>query len=63
MLFTNVMALVDESTNDVNAKLERCHEALESKDFKLSRTKTKYMNCNFSKDVLRDEPPVRIEAQ
>ena len=38
-------------------------EALESKGFKLSHIKTKYVDCNFNGDVQRVESTVRIEAQ
>ena len=63
MLFANDITLVDESKNNVNAKLERWQGALESRGFKLSNTKAKYMNCNFGGDVQRDVTPMRIEAQ
>ena len=47
----------------MNEKLKRWWDALESKGFKISCTKTKYMDCNFNGDVQRDETPVKIEAQ
>ena len=47
VIFDDIV-LVDESRDGVNAKLERWWETLESKGFKITRTKTKYMNCNFS---------------
>ena len=47
--------LVDESRDCVNAKLERWQEALEVKSFKINRTKTEYMDCNFSGHIERAE--------
>ena len=40
--------LVDESRVGVNRKLELWRRTLESKGFRLSRTKTEYMMCDFS---------------
>ena len=48
MLFADDIMLVDESRDDVNTKLERWQEALESKGFNISRAQTEYMDCNFS---------------
>jgi len=42
------VVLVDESKAGVNRKLELWRCTLESKGFRLSRTKTEYMMCNFS---------------
>ena len=47
MLFADDVVLVDESRTGVNQKLELWRATLESKGFKLSRTKTEYMRCNF----------------
>ena len=47
MLFTDVVVLVDESRTGVNQKLKLWRETLESKGFRLSRTKTEYMRCDF----------------
>ncbi|TKC11307.1 hypothetical protein FA727_23890, partial [Robertmurraya kyonggiensis] len=48
MLFADDVVLVDESREGVNEKLELWRRTLESKVFRLSRTKTEYMMCNFS---------------
>ncbi|KAG2546901.1 hypothetical protein PVAP13_9KG051657 [Panicum virgatum] len=48
MLFADDVVLVDESRAGVNRKLELWRRTLESKGFRLSRTKTEYMMCNFS---------------
>ena len=48
ILFADDIALIDETVRGVNAKLEILREALESKGFKVSKKKTKYMKCKFS---------------
>ncbi|XP_070034241.1 uncharacterized protein [Nicotiana tomentosiformis] len=39
---------LDQSQAGVNERLEVWRQALESKGFKLSRTKTEYLECKFS---------------
>ena len=41
------MVLIDESMIGVNRKLELWRYTLESKGFRLSRTKIEYMKCDF----------------
>jgi Reverse transcriptase (RNA-dependent DNA polymerase) len=48
MLFADDVVLIDESRIGVNQKLELWIQILESKCFRLSRTKTEYMRCQFS---------------
>ncbi|KAJ4744373.1 Retrovirus-related Pol polyprotein from type-1 retrotransposable element R2 [Rhynchospora pubera] len=48
MLFADDVVLVDESRTEVDRKLELWRRTLESKGFRLSRTKTEYMGCEFS---------------
>jgi Reverse transcriptase (RNA-dependent DNA polymerase) len=48
MLFANDVVLIDDSRIRVNQKLELWRQTLESKGFRLSRTKTEYMRCQFS---------------
>ena len=48
MLFADDVVLVDENRVGVNRKLELWRRTLESKGFRLSRTKTKYIMCDFS---------------
>ena len=62
MLFADDVVLVDESRTGVNQKLELWRETLESKDFRLSRTKTKYMRCDFS-TTTREEKDISLEGQ
>ena len=49
LLFVDNIVLIDETKSGVNAKLEVWREALESEGFKISRTKTEYIKCNFSR--------------
>jgi Reverse transcriptase (RNA-dependent DNA polymerase) len=48
MLFAYDVVLIDESRIGLNQKLELWRQTLESKGFRLSRTKTEYMRCQFS---------------
>ncbi|MDE1716381.1 hypothetical protein PWG14_28335, partial [Chromobacterium amazonense] len=48
MLFADDILLVDKTREGVQQKLELWRSTLESKDFCLSRSKTEYMECNFS---------------
>jgi hypothetical protein len=48
MLFADDVVLVVDSRAGVNRKLELWRHMLESKGFRLSRTKTEYMRCDFS---------------
>jgi Reverse transcriptase (RNA-dependent DNA polymerase) len=54
MLFADDVVLIDESRIGVNQKLELWRQTLESKGFRLSRTKTEYMRCQFSRENLDD---------
>ncbi|KAI0526895.1 hypothetical protein KFK09_002488 [Dendrobium nobile] len=48
MLFADDILLVDKTREGVEGKLELWMSTLEFKGFRLSRSKTKYMECNFS---------------
>ena len=54
MLFADDVMLIDESKIGVDRKLELWRTTLESKGFRLSRTKTEYMKCKFSDINLAD---------
>ena len=49
-------------TNYSHKKLELRRETLESKDFRLSRTKTEYMRCGFD-TTTREEEDISLEGQ
>jgi len=59
MLFANDIVLMDESRDGVSAK----PDVLESKGFKISHTKTEYMDCNFSRYIQRATTTMKIEAK
>ena len=61
MLFVDDVVLVDDSQAGVNRKLELWRQTLESKGFRLSRTKTEYMMCGFS--TTRCEEEVSVDGQ
>jgi hypothetical protein len=48
MLFVDDVVLVDESRTGIDQKLELWRRTLEAKGFRLSRSKTEYMKCDFS---------------
>ena len=49
MLFTDDIVLVDETRAGVYVKLKLWRQTLESRGFRLSRAKTEYIECKFSK--------------
>lgn len=61
MLFADDVVLVDDSRTGVNKKLELWRQTLESKGFRLSRTKTEYMMCGFSTTMCEEE--VSLDGQ
>ena len=60
MLFTDGVVLVDEKQARVNRKLELWRQTLESKCFRLSRTKIEYMRCDFG-GAAQEEGDVSLE--
>ena len=62
MLFADDVVLVDESRTGVNQKMELWWETLESKGFRLSRTKSEYMGCDFG-TTTREEKDISLEDQ
>ncbi|KAG5613577.1 hypothetical protein H5410_024858 [Solanum commersonii] len=62
MLFADDIVSIDE-TRRVNARLEVWRQALESKGFRLSRTKTEYLRCKFSDVVEEADVEVRLATQ
>nr|XP_009786017.1 PREDICTED: uncharacterized protein LOC104234186 [Nicotiana sylvestris] len=63
MLFAYDIVLIDEMRSGVNTKLEVWRQTLESKSFKLSRTKTEYLECKFSDGTHNADVEVKLEAQ
>jgi hypothetical protein len=62
MLFADDVVLVDESRTGVDQKLELWRRTLEEKGFRLSRSKTEYMQCDFSATT-QEEGDVRLDGQ
>jgi hypothetical protein len=62
MLFADDVMLVDETRVSINRKLELWRQTLESEGFRLSRTKTEYMRCDFS-GVGCEDKEVSLEGQ
>ena len=48
MMFADDIVLIEETREDVEAKLELWRQTLECRGFRLSRSKTEYMECHFS---------------
>ena len=49
MLFADDVVLLGESREELNGRLEIWRQALETYGFRMNRSKTEYMECNFSK--------------
>nr|XP_016465244.1 PREDICTED: uncharacterized protein LOC107788098 [Nicotiana tabacum] len=63
LLFTDDILLIDETRCVVNSRLEVWRQTLESKGFKLSRTKTKYLECKFIVGAHEAEVEVKLDTQ
>ena len=61
-LFADDVVLVDDSMAGVKRKLELWRRTLESKGFRLSRTKTEYMRCSLTTTTHEDEE-VTLDGQ
>jgi len=48
MLFADDIELIDETRDGLNDKLEKQRHTLESRGFRLSRSETEYLRCEFS---------------
>ncbi|XP_070020912.1 uncharacterized protein [Nicotiana sylvestris] len=63
MLFVDDIVLIDEAQGGVNERLEVWIRTLESKGFKLSRTKTEYVEFMFSSMRGEADVDVRLDSQ
>ncbi|XP_019238156.1 PREDICTED: uncharacterized protein LOC109218258 [Nicotiana attenuata] len=63
ILFGDDVVLIDEKQSSVNESLEIWRQTLEAKGFKLSRTKTKYLECKFSDKSGETDIDVRLDSQ
>jgi len=51
VLFADDIVLIDETRQGVNDKWERWRHTLESRGFRVSRSKTEYLHCCFSERI------------
>ncbi|OIT39959.1 histone deacetylase 14 [Nicotiana attenuata] len=63
MLFADDIVLIDETRDGVNERLEVWRQTLESKGFKLSRSKTEYLEYKFSVESREVGRDVRLGSQ
>ena len=63
MLFADDIVLVDETKDGINSKLELWRDTLESRGFRLSRSKTEYMKCKFSDTSWDDGETIKLDGQ
>ncbi|XP_070003325.1 uncharacterized protein [Nicotiana sylvestris] len=63
MLFADDIILIDETRGGINERLEIWRHALESKGFKLSSTKTEYLECKFRVEPMEARVEVRLDSQ
>ncbi|XP_070054175.1 uncharacterized protein [Nicotiana tomentosiformis] len=63
ILFADDILLIDETRGGVNERLEVWRQDLESKGFKLSRTKKEYLECKFSVGSREAGMDVRLGSQ
>ncbi|XP_070009001.1 uncharacterized protein [Nicotiana sylvestris] len=59
----NFGVLIDETRDGVNERLEVWRQALESKGFRLNRTKTEYLECKFGAEPAEMGVEVRLDSQ
>ncbi|XP_070002243.1 uncharacterized protein [Nicotiana sylvestris] len=63
LLFADDIVLIDETRGGVNERLEIWRHTLESKGFKLIRTKTEYLECKFSGVTQEADGDVKLDTQ
>ncbi|KAM3202650.1 hypothetical protein P3L10_030274 [Capsicum annuum] len=63
MLFADDVVLIDETRGGVNDKLEVWRQTLESKGFRVSRSKTEYVEYKFNDVRWENEVVVKLESQ
>jgi len=55
MMFTDDIVLIDETSVGLSGKLEQWRHTLESRGFRLSKSKTEYLKCAFTGVERSDE--------
>ena len=63
LLFVNDIVLIGETKEWVNKKLELRRQVLEAREFRLSISKTKYMECKFRKKMNNEQCIITLDGQ
>ncbi|XP_070025872.1 uncharacterized protein [Nicotiana sylvestris] len=63
MFFVDDIVLIYETQYGVNTQLEVWRQTLESKGFKLNRSKKEYLECKLSGYTQEEEGEVRLDSQ
>ena len=57
----NVLVMIRKSKEDIIVKMELWRETLESKSFRISRTKTEYMKCKFNQSRSSESGELKLD--
>ncbi|KAL6561568.1 hypothetical protein OROMI_017169 [Orobanche minor] len=63
MMFADDIVLIDETKVGVQQKLELWRDTLEARGFRLSRSKTEYMECRFSDNSDREAGMITFDGK
>ena len=63
MLFVDDIILIGETKKKVNKKLKLWRQTLEARRFRLSRSKTEYMECKFRKRRNNEQSVITLDGQ
>lgn len=63
MMFADDIVLVDETRQGVESKLELWRQTLEARGFRLSRSKTEYLECTFSGTGDREVGTINLDGK
>ena len=63
MLFADDIVLISETKEGVNKKLELWRQTLKARGFRLSRSKTEYMECKFRKRKNNKQGVITLDDQ
>ena len=60
MLFADNIVILGDSKDEINWKLELWRMTLESKGFRISRSKTEYMYCSFGNKQTHEDIKITL---
>ena len=63
MMFADDIVLISETKEEVNKKLKLWRQTLEAWEFRLSRSKTEYMECKFRKIRNNKQDVITLDGQ